>query len=279
MALKFTMFFKSLVFDAGWTETFYSAATQHQTLADAMTEGNGVIVKRRGILPPAYALPYFRISDANTQRDGLVIRVGASGVGTYTAVAPGANPEQPFDAVNVRLYASIDLTIWRNYLVRGVPSGARLANGRFNSASPWAADLGAYLDKLRTSNLGIYARNTVVERTLTAIDVVGTRIVRVQYSGGAVVIAPGSTVVIRNAIGASNVNGTYKVIQEQAANWLRVRRRLRPTYGTLLVDSGTISILAYSFQSITSYDRQDMTSRKTGRPSDSHPGRRRVQRD
>lgn len=271
--LKYTMYFR--LGGDGWSESYYKAGSDISgagVLGDIQT----LCDKRQSILVPAAKLHHYRVSAVEEKRKSI-LRNRISPAGTWTTRGPR-------DYAGVGLYVDWQTAAGphREQCLRGLPDSSVVYDDDGDELLGISATLQAYLDYIRDNG---YLLRVLTQHAadlgltpVTALDAAGNTLV---LTAAGLTVSPGDVVLISNARGykVKGIRGRWTVVSYSGAVLtLKSSREIDPNFALDTVPNIRVVVhnqsANYSMADISSWDNVRAGTRRVGRPSDSHRGRR-----
>ncbi len=280
----------------GFSETFIYNAEQ---IASAIEPAKALFKLRMKLCGPPVVAFRCRLSRETVRRDARLLDVeDLQGLTTMTGTISGdtgplgqADADQPKAAIQVRMQAS-DTAI-RNMYIAGVPDVLVRMNPKgpaVAAVAAWTANFNLWKGALIAQPWGYIGRQTDVAVTLPR-KVVAWQVRVLDGLLGLTVVGNAGSFVVGGKTHArgfqmknkayKNPNGIHEVesvkVDDPIAGQTTIF--LRGTEGiaaSTIRNPGTLELVDYTFQKITSVQVIDQTTRKRGARSLSTPGRRTI---
>jgi hypothetical protein len=258
---------------AGWSETIYNIASD---LPSAIVKGKVLYPLRINCLGGDSSLNEIRFSDDLVKRDSQIIIIPPGDkTNLRTVTSQFASNDLVCRVEGLSQGSTPPYTVRRSLALRGLPTsvqgpaGVYIANnGGFNqNLNAFFAELvnGGWAIRYRDKTVVQYQLNTVVQNAATGIVTITTQL--------PFTVSPNDVVNIRGVIGATEINGLWKVVSYTAPSTFTILlRQIMHTY----LGAGIVNLNPYLLAPISQSFPIRTNTHRAGRPYDALRGRRKA---
>lgn len=259
---------------SGWREVLYRNATSPGEALDRTEIAREI---RRNALSnkPSFWIPVIKVAVDGFPRDGGIRTFPYSASRGLFAdpglFAGGAGTPTGQVAANFRVFAGP--TLWRSYLLRGIPLGQIDSAGRIIRDN-WFRAADVYFAHLVANGWGIRKKIRGAPSQVSALSVVGNHRLSCTTAAAIAGLARRSIVEVSTTDGISRANSLWRVDRVTGASFVTFPKKAK-MFGTWTENTGTVEVITYEAVNFTNYEPIRGTSKKTGRPSGVPAGRSR----
>lgn len=271
--LRYTLYFR--LGGDGWSESYYKAGTDINGTG-VMADIQALCAKRQSIMIPSAKLHHYRVSAVEEKRKS-VLRNRIGPAGTWADRGP-------------RDYAGVGLYVdWqsaggphREQCLRGLPDSSVVYDADGDEMLGISTTLEAYLNYIRDNGYALRVLNQhAADPGLTPITAMDTVANTLVVTAAGLTVSNGDSVLISNARGykTKGIGGRWSVLSYVGSVLtLKSARSVDEAFALDTVPNLRVlvhnQVAAYTFADISAWDNVRAGTRRVGRPSDSHRGRR-----